>query len=387
MRTIDYMEYMGKIEQYVRDAKNKSKTPVGFSIQKEDDWSIKDSRNVVVRGRNVKLSSILGDKNITTDMLQSKTEEILSILEAGGYLGNGRSASDVSKVYVDRGVIQLFFEGEDPDNFRAGKLFTIRDLYPILSLNKELASRESRFKGFNTTDYSSYSKVNAELVANGFKRVLSKELSHFKEFDKKDISEVFEIWTHKAGVFVSLSYIRERVQGATDFTVSGSVFVFGKSKSMVLRWALPNWDGDGTSMRKNLYPGFTNDLKKAYTVSDVEWLTVFTRESDFNNFIIHSGSKELSYLGGKIRQSIGGENAYTMLGDVYSSYELGMLCSVYEFIAMNNMIAYDDKFVNQKMIDSVATKYKYAFLKKYPNRGTLVDKCTQYINNAYYSVR
>lgn len=388
MTVIEYMGYMGKIEDFAKKKSEENRFKNGKTFdemffQVTPEWSFKDDKTILVDGSKYKLSNIFGTNKVSVSELKDMTNKVVQMIS----IRKGIDKSKISKIKVSSSSIQFYFEGEDVDSLRSGLFFTLGDIYDLCDL-KNYTRPGNPFKDYDTSKHHKVSINDIELTMNpavmklninsiadelkfqGFNLLLRQKINR-----EDNINEYYYLFAHKVGVIVVLKELLG--------DVTGSIFIFCKKDTNNMYSILKGWDGGGNHYRKDIYLGFTNDLKKAYDLSDTEWVCGFPDRHTFSIFCIYSGVKSLEYLGGAIREKKGGENRYIMLNDVYSSHELGMLCSYYENKVIFDKIRKGVLSIPKNLPQTYYRDSLNKFKEVYPKEVSVSSECIKRINKAY----
>lgn len=380
MTVLDYMRYMGKIERFVKD-KTEKKGHFSYFSTSSNDWYFSGD-SIMVNKKKYKLANILCTNSVSAKDLSSMTDRVIHIIS----LKRGLDKSKISKIKVDATSIHIYFEGEDESNWRSGLLLTLKDVYDIFDL-KNYTKPGNPFKEYTIQDKDTglvikpefvkmtANSISAELKFQGFDLLLKQKINRGDNID-----EYYYLFVHKIGVFVVL---KDNSKEGKYGKISGSVFIFCKNDSNNMHSVLEGWDGGGREYRKDVYSGFTNDLKRAYDLTDTQWVCGFPDNETFTTFCIYSGAKSLEYLGGLIREERGGKGRYIMSDDVYSSYELSMFCSYYENMIILNKVSNKSSLVHKSIVQEKYTESIAKFKKAYPNEYYLIRECANRIDKAY----
>lgn len=384
MTVLDYMKYMGKIEDFAKkklEEKNAKSKPPFYACKTTTDWYFLDDTTVLIEDNKYKLSKILGDIKVSVKDLNDITSGVINTISQKRCFDKSR----ISKIKVDSTSIRIFFEGEDVEDWRSGKIFNLKDLHNM-GIFKDYTRPGNPFREYTVRDEYTGLVIKPEYIKMTIGSILS-ELK-FQGFDlllkqkinrDDDIDEYYYLLAHKVGVTVVLQDNSKEKYGS----LKGSIFIFCKNDSNNMHSVLGGWDGGGREYRKDIYSGFTNDLKKAYDLADTEWVYGFPNNEAFTSFCIYNGAKSLEYLGGLIREEKGGKGRYIMSDDVYSSYELSMFCSYYENMVIFNKVPNRSSFVPKSVVQKKYNDIIASFKKVYPNEYYLLRECANRIDKAY----
>lgn len=370
---------MGKIEDFAKKVYEKSQSRYVW-VTETPEWSFVDGKEkVLIKGKKYNLSSILCN-DVTSTELKSMTGKVLDLIATK----KGINKSTIAKLKVTDVSVHIYFEGEDENNWRSGKCYTLSDIYDMCELKKPVKS-DNPFREYQIVDKGTGMVVNPDWVAPTVISILS-ELKYqgFELLLKQHIvsregqEEYYYLLVHKSGVIVTLNDIKGFYP-----KLKGSMFIICNGNSKNLHFILKEWDGGGNCFRKNIYSGITNELRKAYDLSDVKWVCELSDNSVLSTFCIYSGAECLGYLGGSIREEKGGDNKCVMLDDAFSSVELSMFCSYYENMIIFNKISQNKLKVPVREFNKCYNNRIAAFKEKYPSEYYLMSECVKRIDEAY----
>ena len=370
---------MGKIEDFVKKVYEKSQSRKWWVFE-TPEWSFVDGKEkVLIKGKKYNLSNILCN-DVTSAELKNMTDKVLDLIATK----KGLNKSTIAKIKVTGVSVHIYFEGEDENDWRSGNCYTLSDIYDMCELKKPVKS-DNPFREYQIIDKGTGMVIKPEWVALNATSILS-ELKYqgFELLLKQHIisregqEEYYYLLVHNAGVIVTLNDIKGFYP-----KLKGSMFIICNGNSKNLHSILKEWDGGGNCFRKNIYLGITNELRKAYDLSDVKWVCELSDSSVLSSFCIYSGADCLEYLGGSIREENGGDNKCYMLDDAFSSVELSMYCSYYENMVIFNKISQNKLKVPVREFNKCYNDRIAAFKEKYPSECYLMSECAKRIDEAY----
>lgn len=210
-----------------------------------------------------------------------------------------------------------------------------------------------------------------ELEKTGYKRLARVKVTY------KEETEYECLYANKKG---SVVFFSEK-EGEIDIK-KGSIFISSSSNEFLFQ-SLFEYEGGCGQYRKNLRTAFTKLLTIGYEIKTGDWLYGISDES-LVTFSIYANSKLFEYLGGELREEKGGEGKYLMTDDIYSSYELSMLCSFLETKYILDTVADKDFYVNRKKLDKEFKKMEANLKEQWGNHGMNIwAKCKAIIDEGY----
>lgn len=130
MTIFQYLKCIGKIDDFAKKVYEKSRN---WWVFETPEWSFVDGKEkVLIKGKKYNLSNILCN-DVTSAELKSMTDKVLDLIATK----KGLNKSTIAKIKVTGVSVHIYFEGEDENDWRSGKCYTLSDIYDMCELKSQ----------------------------------------------------------------------------------------------------------------------------------------------------------------------------------------------------------------------------------------------------------